>query len=105
MKQQTSVKFLAFDGTAFDDKEACKAYEAEGFLTQFVGWKKERVVAADAGDTDKGKKDAIAIEKWATRLKMARAARGEIRVRKPKGDAPATAQDAPQTEPVEHQPA
>ena len=78
VKPVTTTKYHAFDGTAFDTKDAALVYEKEGFLSQFVGWKKERVLAAAACDTDKGKADAASIERWGTMLKDARLKRGEL---------------------------
>jgi hypothetical protein len=80
MAKTVTVKtFVAFDGTEFKTREEAEAHENEGFLKQFANWKSDRVEAADKGDTDKGKKDGLAIEAWALRLREKRIERGEVK--------------------------
>lgn len=71
--------FVASDGTEFKTRKEADDYESSGFLKQFVGWKAERVEAADKRDTEKGKKDALAIEAWALRLRGKRLESGEVK--------------------------
>lgn len=52
MKLETRTIAVAFDGTAFDDPEECKAYEATRFEHRFVGLTIERVLAALDRDGD-----------------------------------------------------
>lgn len=76
-------KFVTADGVEHKTKADALAHSDPDFLKQFANWRLERFEAAMAGDTEKGKKDGLALETLAKRLYAKRVERGDVRKRAP----------------------
>ena len=62
MKTETTTRFIAIDGKAFETREACMAHESMNFERIFVGLKPAQVAAAFSRDGEAGRMLAEAFE-------------------------------------------
>lgn len=79
MKAVRETKYISFDNKEFATREECEAYETEHFQKQFCNLKPATVAALLDPQTEKEQTLADAFEKFATQIRKARIARGDIR--------------------------
>lgn len=85
MRIEAIKKFVADDGTTFDLKEDCLAYEQANMFKPLLNMKAEHLTEAMTRSTEKGKLRADLIERLAGRIEKVRKEQGDYR-RAPKAE-------------------